>query len=142
MSAMKIRKMAGLSPMPNHRIANGIQARGERLRKKLIAGSIAVRARARWPSHKPRGMPAPVARANPAVTRKSEATTSLYSRPLPTSSRNPFATEIGDGKIESGKRRSQANSHQIAIMIEATRSGNNRVLSDTVVEVILSSPFN
>ena len=32
--------------MPNQRIANGIQASGERLRKKLIAGRKAMRERA------------------------------------------------------------------------------------------------
>ena len=36
--AMKIKKIEGISPMPNHRMAKGIQASGERLRKKLTAG--------------------------------------------------------------------------------------------------------
>ena len=48
-AAMKIRKMAGGSPMPSHRMAKGIQASGERLRKKLTRGRNAWRARAEWP---------------------------------------------------------------------------------------------
>jgi hypothetical protein len=39
-----------------------------------------------------------------------------------------LATETGEGKTESGKRRSHASSDQIAIMIEATRRGSNRAL--------------
>ena len=36
-AAMKIRKMAGASPMPSQRIANGIHASGDRLRKKFTS---------------------------------------------------------------------------------------------------------
>ncbi len=46
-AAMKIRKIAGGSPMPSQRMANGIQASGDRLRKKLTSGSSAARARSR-----------------------------------------------------------------------------------------------
>jgi len=44
-AAMKMRKIAGASPMPSHRIANGIHASGDRLLKKLMSGSSASRAR-------------------------------------------------------------------------------------------------
>ena len=43
---IKIKKIAGGSPIPNQRMANGIQARGERFRKKFTDGSSASRARA------------------------------------------------------------------------------------------------
>ena len=43
-AAMKIRKIAGGSPMPSQRIANGIQASGDRLLKKLTSGRNAARA--------------------------------------------------------------------------------------------------
>ena len=48
-AAMKIRKIAGGSPMPSQRIANGIHASGDRLRKKLTIGRNAVARAARVP---------------------------------------------------------------------------------------------
>ena len=60
-AAMKIRKIAGGSPMPSQRMANGIHASGDRLRKKFTSGSSAARAVAECPSSRPAGMPMAVA---------------------------------------------------------------------------------
>ena len=79
---MKIRKIAGGSPMPSQRIANGIHASGDRLRKKLTSGRNAARARAECPSSRPAGTPRTTASRNPADTRNSDATASTSSRPL------------------------------------------------------------
>jgi hypothetical protein len=50
-AAMKIRKMAGGSPMPSQRMANGIHASGERLLKKFTIGRNASRAPRRVSQH-------------------------------------------------------------------------------------------
>ena len=72
-AAMKMRKMAGGSPMPSQRMAKGIQARGERLRKKFTRGRKAWRPRAEWPSSRPAGTPSPTARQK-ARRRRERAT--------------------------------------------------------------------
>src|SRR5262245_35928007 len=100
---MKITNTAGGSPMPNQRIAKGIHASGDSERKKFTAGKKALRAGSRRPSHSPSGTAVTVARVNPTLTRKSEATTSCARRPLDNSSLNPRATVIGDGKSDGGK---------------------------------------
>ena len=64
-AAMKIRKIAGGSPMPSQRIANGIHASGDRLLKKLTSGRKAARARAECPSSRPAGTPRTTASRNP-----------------------------------------------------------------------------
>ncbi len=101
-AVMKIRKIEGTSPMPNHKMANGIQASGERLRKKFTAGSSARRTRTRSPSQSPMGMPSATASPNPAVTRKTEATMSSSRLPCRSFSRNPRQTSIGEGNAEPG----------------------------------------
>src|SRR5678815_6148165 len=100
--AMKIRKSVGKSPMPNQRMAKGIHARGDRLRKKFISGRNAARARAWLPSQRPTGMPVKTANPNPVVTRNNEATMSSTNRPVRISSTKPRATSIGDGKTDAG----------------------------------------
>ena len=66
-AAMKIRKIAGGSPMPSQRIANGIQASGDRLRKKLTVGRNACRAHGERPSSRPDGTPSADGEAEPAA---------------------------------------------------------------------------
>src|SRR5688572_19188025 len=131
---MKIRKTVGRSPMPNQRIANGIQAKGERLRKKLITGRNAVRAREWWPNQSPAGIPANTARAKPVVTRNRDATTSSKSRPFRTSSTKPFATDAGDGKTDSGNNLKYETPAHSSNAASTTTNGRNRAL-----EVIFSS---
>ena len=104
-AAMKIRKIAGGSPMPSQRIANGIQASGDRLRKKLTSGRKAARARAECPSSRPAGTPRTTASRNPAETRNSDAIASFTSRPLLNSNHTPRATSQGCGKSDGGKSR-------------------------------------
>src|SRR5579875_2299432 len=77
---IKMRKMAGGSPTPNQVIAKPIQARGDRLRKKLMLGRRAVRTHGLWPSHRPMGMPRRTAMLNPAATRHRETIISCQSR--------------------------------------------------------------
>src|SRR5678815_3723457 len=79
--AIKIKNTVGKSPTPNHKIAKGIHASGDKLRKKLINGRNAVRVLAWCPSQRPTGTPVNTARANPVVTRNKDATTSSNRRP-------------------------------------------------------------
>lgn len=128
--AMKIKKTVGRSPMPNQSIANGIQANGERLRKKLISGRNAVRARAWFPNHKPTGMPVNTANPKPVVTRNSDATTSSIILPLRTSSTNPRRTDNGEGNTDSGNTLSNDMTSQISIATSKTRRGKTRSLEE------------
>src|SRR5262245_12165020 len=122
-AVMKIRKIDGTSPIPNHRIANGIQASGERLRKKLTAGRNARRTRTRSPSQSPTGMPSPTARPKPIVTRNSEATTSSKSDPRVAFSTNPRTTSSGDGKAVDGNTSNRDRAAQIASATSAIPAG-------------------
>src|SRR5262250_1443116 len=97
----KIKKIDDESPTPNHRIANGIHASGDRLRKKLMIGRKAKRAARRCPIHKPIGIPVATAITKPQLTRNSEVIRSLKRRPLLISSPKPCATATGDGKALS-----------------------------------------
>src|SRR5262245_43335014 len=99
----KIRKIEDASPTPNHKIANGIHASGDRFRKKLMIGRKAIRAARRCPIHKPIGTPVATAITKPQLTRKSEVIRSLKSRPLRVSSPKPRSTASGDGKALSRK---------------------------------------
>ena len=58
----KIRKTAGISPIPNHNIDNGIQAKGEIGRKKWMIGLNSKRIGVLRPRSIPRGMPRNMAR--------------------------------------------------------------------------------
>src|ERR1700754_537531 len=134
---MKIRKMAGASPIPNQRIAKGIQASGERLRKKLTIGSSALRARTRVPSHSPAGTPSRIANVNPVPTRKSDATMSVAKRPVEASSISPFTTVHGAGKAEEGKTPLQASSPHIARKMSAVPHGAHDLLDASLSTVKL-----
>src|SRR5829696_41590 len=131
-AAMKIRNMVGRSPTPNQRIANGIHASGERLRKKLTAGNSAARARALRPNHKPTGIPVKTESANPVVTRKSDATMSSNNLPLCASSRKPLATANGDGKTDSGKIFNSDRPVQIDSATSRTSRGRRLVLEKRI----------
>ena len=84
--AIKMRKMAGLSPIWNQRIAKGIHAKGERKRKKFSMGTNEWRALSFRPSQRPNGIPKKVATLNPMATRHNEAIMSFKSLPDATSS--------------------------------------------------------
>ena len=103
-AAMKMRNTAGGSPMPSQRIAKGIHASGERLRKKLTSGRKASRALAECPSSNPAGTPRPTARTNPRLTRNSDAMASLTSLKFDNSATRPCATAHGVGNSDSGNR--------------------------------------
>src|SRR5688500_7035029 len=124
-AAIKIRKIVGRSPTPNQRIANGIQASGERLRKKLIVGSSACRARALRPSHNPTGKPVKTESKNPVVTRNNDATRSSTTLPLRASSTKPFATANGDGKTDSGNTFSSDSTVQSSSAPSSTSAGRS-----------------
>src|SRR5450432_710549 len=96
--AINIRKIAGLSPIWNQRMAKGIQANGERKRKKFSMGVKAFLAYRCCPSHNPAGMPKVAEITNPTATRHREAITSLIKRPALISSRRLFHTAPGEGK--------------------------------------------
>src|SRR6185436_15897929 len=136
--AMKMRKIAGRSPIPNQRIANGIQARGDKLRKKLSVGRNAKRERTWLPSHKPTGIPRRTASMNPVVTRKSEATRSAGKRPVRISSPRPFATAKGDGKTEGGKACKSHSADQIAIATMGTVKGRRTARKGDWFSVMVS----
>src|SRR5689334_17022719 len=102
-AAIKIRNIAGESPIPNHRIAKGIQANGERFRKKFTAGKSATRAFTTCPSRSPIGTPVMTASPKPLETRNMDASRSPSSRPLFNSVQKPFATGSGAGNADSGK---------------------------------------
>src|ERR1700761_6899788 len=95
--AMKIRKMAGLSPIWNHRMANGIHASGERNRKKLSSGKKSLREAACCPSNRPTGIPSTADNKKPITTRHSDATTSSISLPDLISSSKLLKTSEGEG---------------------------------------------
>src|SRR5262250_2685975 len=97
----KIKKIDDESPTPNHKIANGIHANGDRLRKKLMIGRKANRAASFCPSHNPIGTPSATAIAKPQLTRKSDVIRSLNRRPLRISSPKPRRTASGDGNALS-----------------------------------------
>src|ERR1700737_2303961 len=135
--AMKIRKIVGRSPMPNQRMANGIHASGERLRKKLIAGKKAARARTWRPNHNPAGTPEKTDSANPVVTRKSDATRSSTNLPLLASSTNALATASGEGKTDWGKTFSSDNADQIRSAANSTSTGRRRAFEGDISAFIV-----
>src|SRR5262245_53580848 len=100
-AARKIKKIGDASPTPNQRIANGIHASGDRLRKKLMIGRKAKRAARRCPIHKPIGIPVATAITKPQLTRNSQVVRSVERPPLHISSPKPCATATGDGKALS-----------------------------------------
>src|SRR5439155_7144313 len=95
--ARKIRKIGAASLTPNHKIATGIQAIGEIGRRICRIGLKAWKARVYQPSSSPTGTPMSTASVNPHVTRKSDATMYLKSRPFCTSSMMPRRTLPGVG---------------------------------------------
>src|SRR5450631_3205458 len=99
----KIRKIGEASPTPNHKIAKGIHANGERLRKKLTIGRNAFLASSPWPNQSPAGMPVITADAKPQVTRNIEVIRSVNKRPLTSSSRKARRTARGAGNALSWK---------------------------------------
>ena len=103
---MKIRKIAGGSPMPSQRMANGIQASGERLRKKFTSGRNAWRAQRRVPEQEARRHAQEHGQEEPA-RRRGRATRSASSRrrPLRSSATRPRATASGWGNSDAGRRR-------------------------------------
>src|ERR1035438_8059471 len=103
-AARKMRKMVAASPTPNHRMANGIQASGDRLRKKFTIGSSARRAFKTCPSQRPAGRPNSTASAKPQLTRKRETTRSFGSRELRSSRPSARRTAQGEGKALSWNR--------------------------------------
>ena len=102
--AMKIRKIAGRSPIRNHSMAKGIHASGDINRKNWSSGTRARRAEAFCQSHKPAGMPSPAEITKPTQTRHNEAIMSLIKVPAKIS-RRPLSEEPGEGSAYSGKNR-------------------------------------
>src|SRR5262245_9257461 len=96
--AKKIRNTGAASETPNQRMATGIQAMGEIGRSTWIIGLKALKAQPNQPRSRPNGTPRSTARKNPQVTRNSEATMYLKSRPFSISSTMPRATSNGLGK--------------------------------------------
>src|SRR4051812_30608126 len=93
----KIRKIGEASPTPNHRIANGIHARGERLRKKFTIGRNAFLASNPSPNHNPPGIPVKIPSANPQAPRNIDVIGSVNNRPLPPPPQKPGKTASGAG---------------------------------------------
>ena len=122
----KIRKTGEASPTPNQRMANGIQASGERLRKKLTIGKNAVRTSSFCPIHRPAGIPVSTASPNPQVTRKSDVTRSVKSWPLRISAADARTTANGEGKALSWKIPLRQTTVQIAIMPITTAKGRTK----------------
>src|SRR5262249_9386526 len=112
---------------PSQRMAKGIQASGDRLRKKLTRGRNAARARAEWPRSRPTGTPRATARRKPAETRKSEAIESSTSRPLLSSWTRARATASGCGKGDSGKKPSAATTAHAATSARKPRRARRGV---------------
>src|SRR5580704_4794137 len=119
----KMRNVADASPTPNQRIANGIQASGDRLRKKLTTGRKAARAHAFCPIQRPIGIPVRAARRNPKVTRKSDVTRSVKRRPFRISSAKPRTTSSGAGKALAWNTPLAQTALHIAIRAATTSSG-------------------
>jgi hypothetical protein len=101
--ARNIRKIAGLSPIWNHNIAKGIQARGDKERKKLSTGRMAVFQFRFLPSQSPIGMARHADDKNPMATLHKEATISFNKRAVESSSPKLFTTDRGEGNAYSGK---------------------------------------
>ena len=97
----KMRKIGEASPTPNHRIAKGIHANGERFLKKFTMGRNALRTVSFCPIHRPAGIPVTTAKPNPQVTRNSEVTRSVNSRPVRASSPKARSTARGAGNALS-----------------------------------------
>ena len=104
-------------------MANGIQASGERLRKKLTIGSSARRAFKTCPSQRPAGRPNSTASAKPQLTRKKETTRSFGSRELRSSPR-ARRTARGEGKALSWNRPDAQTSVQTPTSKAATARGS------------------
>ncbi len=134
-AAMKIRKTAGASPMPSQRIANGIHASGDRLRKKFTSGRNASRARAEWPSSRPAGTPRPTARKNPRPTRNSDAIASLTSLKFDSSATSPRATAHGVGKSDSGNQPIDAIAAHTATSAAGPASASHGPLNDRTTDI-------
>src|SRR5579862_7785322 len=100
-AARKIRKMVEASPTPNQRMAKGIQAREDRLRKKFTMGRRARRGVSFCPSQTPIGIPEATAIKKPQLTRNREIMRSFTNRPVRNSSANARTTARGEGKALS-----------------------------------------
>ena len=122
----KIRNMAAASPTPNQRMANGIQAKGERLRKKFVMGRKARRAESFWPIQTPAGIPKATANRNPQVTRNNDVTLSLSSLPVAISTPKPRTTASGDGNALRWKTPALQTTVQTTMKIAATSAGSRR----------------
>ena len=122
-AAIKMRKIAGLSPIWNHRMAKGIHASGERKRKKLSIGKKARLEAAFCPNHKPTGIASPADKKNPTATRHSDAMISLISLPAIISSLKLFNTSSGEGNAYDGKILKLQRAHQIKTIKASTTNG-------------------
>ena len=114
-------------------MAKGIQASGERNRKKLSIGKRACLARKCRPSHKPAGMPSNTESKNPTATRHNDAIMSSSKRPATISSLKLFSTAPGEGIAYPGKRfmydtkyHSSNNYHPANAITNAQRRNNLR----------------
>ena len=123
-AVMKIRKIDGTSPMPNQRIANGIHASGERLRKKFTAGSSARRTRSAQPEpeterdaerHRQ-------AEAHGHAEQRRDDVVERASRDRAFST-NPRATSTGEGNAVDGKTSKRDSAVQSKRATSATPTG-------------------
>src|SRR5450631_4241929 len=121
-----IRNIGDASPTPNHRIAKGIHANGDRLRKKLTIGRNAFLAINPWPIQRPTGIPEITAKAKPQVTRNIEVIRSVNKRPLTNSSRNARITASGAGNALSWKTTHRQTMVQRNIKAATNAKGNAR----------------
>ena len=109
-------------------MAKGIQARGERFRKKFIGGSSANRARRLRPIHSPTGMPSATARKKPSVTRNNDAVRSVASLPLRISSANARPTAAGEGNALSWNTRACHTKVQSSVSAANVTSGRKTLV--------------
>ena len=122
-AAITIRKITAPCPMPIQKMANGIQASGERERKKFRSGKSARRAPSTVPRIIPSGTPAATLSAYPVATRDKDASVSCNKLPLANSSRKPVTNAAGVGKNCSDKYPRALASHQIRSKVPNVSDG-------------------
>ena len=139
-AARKIRKIVEASPTPNQRMAKGIQAREDRLRKKFTMGRRARRGVSFCPNQTPIGIPEATAIKNPQLTRNSETMRSLASLPVRISSPNARTTAKGEGKALSWNTPADHTSVQPAHRAARTARGKTTDFMDFCFSVISINP--
>lgn len=100
-AVIKIMNIAGLSPIPNHIIANGIHDIGDIVRNACTIGSRAVLKKKYVPIKRPSGIAKTEANKNPARTLYKDAIICFQRTPVCISSKRAENTLTGDGSIDS-----------------------------------------